>query len=150
MQRKSTVDLFIVGTIFFVQLFNTATPTNVTSTTRSPCPVLRCTIVCPNKFVIDQNGCPTCECNPCRFGQPLLNVPCGQGQGQCGSSTGLCKVSNLDRAYCCSSERPGSCPQGPNSAVVLCPRKRCETDYNCPNRQKCCGPCFTCVNATEY
>ena len=150
MQRISIVDLFILSAILFVQLFNSAVPANAANTTRVPCPLVKCVGGCPYKYVIDKNGCQTCECNPCRFGQPLSSFPCGRGQGQCSNDRGLCKVSKSDNAYCCPGERSGCCPQGPNSAVALCAPAKCKTDFNCSVGQKCCGPCFTCVNATDY
>ncbi|CAF1500755.1 unnamed protein product [Rotaria magnacalcarata] len=98
------------------------------------------------------------RCNPCKFGQPLQNVPCGQGQNLCASHNGTCKVNIYDRAYCCPNERQGCCPPVASTPIVLANpsitinlplcRPACRTDAECPTYQKCCGSCSRCANAT--
>lgn len=57
-----------------------------------PCPyAIRCIEPCPNGYSINKLGCLTCECNPCRFGQPLYKLPCEKGQGTCKTNNDLCK-----------------------------------------------------------
>ncbi|UJR32254.1 hypothetical protein I4U23_019719 [Adineta vaga] len=68
------------------------------------CPQIKCIAPCPNGFVINERGCSTCDCNPCKCGQPLHKYPCGQGQGVCSTVKGVCKVSIYDNAYCCPNE----------------------------------------------
>ncbi len=90
------------------------------------------------------------RCNPCKYGQPLTGIPCGQGQNQCAASGGTCKVNRYDRAYCCPKEHRGCCPPVPSPPVVfplpLC-FPTCTTDAQCENHQKCCGSCRRCVTA---
>ncbi|CAF1315072.1 unnamed protein product [Rotaria sp. Silwood1] len=49
-------------------------------------------------------------CNPCKYGSPILNVPCGQGSRRCEALGGTCKYNQCDRAYCCPYEHRGCCP----------------------------------------
>ncbi|CAF3413753.1 unnamed protein product [Rotaria socialis] len=98
------------------------------------------------------------RCNPCKFGQPLQNVPCGQGQRLCASRNGTCKVNIYDRAYCCPNEHQGCCPPVVSSPIVFGPLDipihlpvclpACKTDADCRIYQKCCGTCNRCTNAT--
>ena len=115
------------------------------------CPLVKC-IPCPNDdYVIDKRGCQTCECNPCRFGQPLYKYPCGEGTNACVANKGLCKVSTAGIAYCCPKGRPGRCPPGPPPGVaILCAQPTCNNDYDCAIGQKCCNPCSACANVTLY
>lgn len=91
--------------------------------------------------------CRGCECNPCQYGQPLLNITCGKGTGACTKAKGLCKINSSDHVYCCPNERTGCCPP-PKSTVGPC-IARCTNDYDCQVGQKCCGNCpRTCQNVT--
>ena len=150
MQQKSILSLLVFAAIFFAQIFCLVAQGEDIRVTPLPCPLFKCISGCPYGYVIDQNGCQTCECNPCQFGQPLYKFSCGQGQGQCSNNRGQCKFSAFDNAYCCPRERPGCCPPGPDPALVLCLPATCKHDFNCRVGQKCCGPCFQCVNATNY
>ena len=105
-----------------------------------------CRIKC--KRYIIRNGCPTCECNPCVYGQPLEDVSCGNKENTCLSAGGLCKVHPwYDRAYCCPKEHDGCCPPMPADKVsddpdILFPcLPQCETDADCKQSEKCCGTC---------
>jgi hypothetical protein len=92
------------------------------------------------------NRCPSCECNPCQYGQPLLNITCGQGTGQCAAANGLCKVNSQDKVYCCPKERAGCCPPPPSIGPCFA---TCTYDTDCSVGKKCCGNCpRTCQNAT--
>lgn len=114
------------------------------------CPLIRCLPgLCENGFIINQFGCTTCECNPCRFGQPLFRYPCGQGQGNCTAHGGLCKVRKFDHAYCCPNERDGCCPPIPFPQNFFCLKPNCKNDAQCPTGQKCCRPCSRCANITR-
>ncbi|CAF2064818.1 unnamed protein product [Rotaria magnacalcarata] len=113
------------------------------------CPLIKCIAQnCANGFIVNQYGCTTCECNPCKFGQPLFQYPCGQGQRKCAANEGLCKVSQSDNAYCCPNEHGGCCPPVPFPINFLCLIPNCKNDTQCQVGQKCCRPCSRCINAT--
>ena len=107
------------------------------------------TAFCPVKCkrYIMRNGCPSCECNPCVFGEPLQNLTCGKGEHTCGSNGGICKVNAaLDKIYCCPKEREGCCPYTEetvnNDPDILFPcLPQCDSDADCKPGQKCCGKC---------
>jgi hypothetical protein len=100
-----------------------------------------------------QNPLPA-RCNPCKYGQPITTMPCGQGQEKCAASGGICKVNQYDKAYCCPNEHPGCCPATSPVITPLSPINlsicipTCKTDDQCKDYQKCCGSCPRCVNAT--
>ena len=106
-----------------------------------------CSIKC--KRYIMRNGCPTCECNPCVYGQPLTNVTCGNGERQCLAAGGVCKLdSYYDKPYCCPQEHNGCCPPIAPDTVpnddpeILFPcLPKCYTDGDCKTGEKCCGTC---------
>lgn len=150
MQQQSLLGLLVFGVFLFAQSFSSPTAIDDLIANPSDCPQVRCAGPCLNGFVINEKGCPTCECNPCRFGNPIHEIKCGTGLGKCTDNRGLCKVSALDNVYCCPNERPGCCPPGPDPALVLCLPAKCKNDFDCRAGRKCCGPCFTCVNATAY
>lgn len=150
MHQRSIVILLISLLVGFLRSYALPTPIIDHTAYPTPCTPIFCFNQCPNGFVLDQNGCQTCDCNPCRFGQPLYNSPCGQGQNLCAANKGLCKVSTFDNAYCCPNERPGGCPATANPTVALCPRSKCNTDFDCSVGRKCCGWCKQCVNATVF
>ncbi len=114
-------------------------------------PLCLTTAICPVKCkrYIIRNGCPTCECNPCVYGQPLSNVSCGDGEQKCLSAGGLCKIHSwYDKPYCCPQENDGCCPPIPvdtipnNDPDILFPcLPLCYTDADCKQGQKCCGTC---------
>ena len=113
------------------------------------CPLLPCYFCLPygNIYFGTTPPCHGCECNPCRYGQPLLNITCGDGSGSCAAAKGLCKINASDKVYCCPNEREGCCPPH-NSKTGSC-RARCRYDSDCKVRQKCCGDCpRVCKNAT--
>ncbi|CAF1314988.1 unnamed protein product [Rotaria sp. Silwood1] len=90
-------------------------------------------------------------CNPCKYGSPILSVPCGQGSRRCEALGGTCKYNQCDRAYCCRYEHRGCCPPVLYTPIVIgkptfC-LPRCKTDRDCSISQKCCGSCPRCVNA---
>ncbi|CAF3543986.1 unnamed protein product [Rotaria sp. Silwood1] len=96
------------------------------------------------------------RCNPCKYGQPLKNIVCGQGNRECEANNGTCKVNRYDKVYCCPNEHPGCCPTVlpppvtiplPNGNFPLC-IPTCSTDTQCKSYQKCCGNCKRCVNVT--
>ncbi|CAF2569613.1 unnamed protein product [Rotaria sp. Silwood2] len=91
------------------------------------------------------------RCNPCKYGQPIRNVTCGQGQRRCAANGGTCKINQYDRAYCCPNEHPGCCPLVVSSPVIIGRPSfcfpPCITDAQCRSYQKCCGSCRRCVNA---
>jgi hypothetical protein len=103
-----------------------------------------CRIKC-RRYII-RNGCPTCECNPCVFDQPL-NFTCGAGKHECLSNGGLCKVdSTYDKISCCPQEHAGCCPYTPDivntDPDILFPcLPKCYTDADCKAGEKCCGSC---------
>ncbi|CAF4727810.1 unnamed protein product [Rotaria sp. Silwood2] len=109
------------------------------------CPFFSCSIRC--KRYIYQNNCPTCECNPCVFGNPIWNVTCGGGDRQCAFKGGICKHNPwTDKVYCCPNEHEGCCPYTPNLIFLCFPR--CNSDSNCKEGEKCCGKCpRRCVDA---
>jgi hypothetical protein len=98
------------------------------------------------KRYIIRNGCPTCECNPCVFDQPL-NFTCGTGKHECLTNSGLCKVDAAsDKISCCPKEHEGCCPYTPNIVTndpnILFPCfPLCYTDADCKQGEKCCGTC---------
>ena len=119
------------------------------SATTTPCPLLPCFFCLPygNINFGTQPPCRGCECNPCQYGQPLLNITCGKGTDKCAKAEGLCKVNSQDYVYCCPNERIGCCPP-PTSTIGPC-LARCTNDYDCQVGQKCCGSCLrTCQNVT--
>ena len=150
MKQQSMLSLLVFVTILCGQSDTAPGRSDDTIANVQQCPLVRCAGPCPNGFVINERGCQTCECNPCRFGQPLYKYPCGGGKNICGANKGLCKVGTADIAYCCPKERPGCCPPGPDPSVALCLPAKCKSDYDCPVGKKCCAPCFSCVNATLY
>lgn len=145
MRQQFTITL-LVAIIFWAK----SDDSNVKAEILRPlCPLIRCLLPnCENGYIVNQYGCTTCECNPCKFGQPLFEYPCGQGQNSCVPNGGLCKVSNSDDAYCCPNEHPGCCPPISSPRVVLCFKPNFQTDAQCEVGQKCCGPCLACVNVT--
>ena len=151
MKQQCMLALLVFFTILCGQSDTASVADGATLGSGQKCPLFKCT-VCPNdNYVIDEGGCQTCECNPCRFGQPLYKYPCGEGKNVCGANKGLCKVGTADLAYCCPKERPGCCPPGPPPGVkIFCPISTCDNDYQCPIGQKCCSPCSRCANATLY
>ncbi|CAF1008746.1 unnamed protein product [Rotaria sp. Silwood1] len=104
---------------------------------------------CPYGYIIDDLGCQTCECNPCQLGLPLNEYPCEEGQSTCSNSKGICTVTAEGNTYCCPTEKSGSCPPSPDPSVVLCLPSNCNNDADCPAREKCCDPCFRCLNVTR-
>ena len=76
---------------------------------KAPCPRIKCLNECENGYLKNAKGCDTCACNPCRFGTPW-DIPCGNGKNQCSAKGGTCKISDLDKPYCCPNERAGCCP----------------------------------------
>lgn len=147
MMRQQFIITLFVTIIFWAKSDDLTVKTDI----KRPilCPLIRCILPnCPNGNIVNQYGCETCECNPCKFGQPLFQFPCGQGQNTCASNGGLCKISNSDNAYCCPNERPGCCPPVSFPRIIFCVKSNCQTDAQCEVGQKCCAPCSICVNVT--
>ena len=91
------------------------------------------------------------RCNPCKYGQPIAGITCGQGEQKCAANGGTCKVNQFDRAYCCPNEHRGCCPSVASPFVPVLSSfcfPTCRTDAQCEVYQKCCGSCPRCVNAT--
>ncbi len=113
------------------------------------CPVLPC-FYCKSYGNIDfglNPPCHGCQCNPCQYGQQILNIICGQGTGKCATAKGLCKINSADNAYCCPNEREGCCP--PRILTIGPCYALCANDYDCKVGEKCCGGCpRICQNAT--
>ena len=111
-------------------------------------PICLSTVFCPIKCkrYVMRNGCPTCECNPCVFGQPL-NFTCGTKKRECSSNGGFCKVHALsDKMSCCPQEHEGCCPYTPDIETtdpdILFPcLAKCSSDADCKANEKCCGTC---------
>ena len=150
MRKQSTVALLIILVFSFIEVFSNPTPIIDPDYYIPGCTDIYCFNDCPRGYIVNGDGCQTCECNPCRFGQPLSDVPCGQGQNQCTSNNGLCKVSTNDEAYCCPNERPGGCPVSANSTTSSSSQPQCQTDFDCTAGRKCCGSPAKCVNATNF
>lgn len=150
MQTQSIVVLLIISVFSFIQIFSMPTPIIDPDYYVPGCTDIFCFNECARGYTLDEFGCDMCECNPCRFGQPLNDVPCGQGQNQCAGRNGLCKVSTSDRAYCCPNERPGGCPVSSNSTTNSTSQPQCQTDFDCPAGRKCCGSPAKCLNATTF
>lgn len=143
--------LFSLISSSLLQLFYEIGMPNVKHTIQQSCPnVDKCIDSCPYGFIMSKDGCQTCECNPCRYGQPLYKSPCGRGKNTCTANNGLCKVNNADNAYCCPNERSGSCPSNLEESLTLCSSSNCKNDFDCSIGKKCCGSCLQCVNATLY
>ena len=137
-----------IGILLFAVIFWVKSDAD-TITFRRPCPLIRCIAQnCENGYIVNIYGCQTCECNPCKFGQPLFKFPCGQGQSQCTANKDLCKISNFDNAYCCPNERLGCCPPVPFPQTFMCIEPDCTNDTDCKVGEKCCRPCSRCTNAT--
>ncbi len=138
--------LFIIISLLVTMIIQS---TN-TKTTTTPCPLLPC-YYCQPYGDIDFGitpPCHGCECNPCQYGQPLLNITCGKGSGKCATAKGLCKINSADKAYCCPNEREGCCP--PRTSTIGPCYALCTHDYDCKVGQKCCGGCpRICQNATS-
>lgn len=87
MKHQCVMVLLSFAASLFLQLFIQTDVSNEKITIQSMCPNAdKCNNSCPNGFIINKNSCVTCECNPCRFRQPLYNSPCGQGQNTCKTS----------------------------------------------------------------
>lgn len=149
MQQRSIVGLLLLTLAVVIQICSLPTPIVDPDYYVPGCTDTYCFNECPRGYTLDEFGCEICECNPCRFGYPLNDVPCGQGQNQCTGRNGLCKVSTGDRAYCCPNERPGGCPTSTNSTSSSS-LANCQTDFDCPVGRKCCGSPGKCVNATTF
>ncbi|CAF0862191.1 unnamed protein product [Rotaria sordida] len=110
-----------------------------------------CTISnpCPYGYIFDKFNCNTCECNPCKLGQPLRKYSCKKGRYSCSRRKGICTVSTQGNLHCCPLKRSGSCPPSPHPSVVLCLPVDCKNDGDCSIGQKCCKPCLRCTNVTD-
>lgn len=106
-----------------------------------------CRVTC--KRYIIRKGCPTCECNPCVYGQPLADVSCGNKENACSAVGGLCKLHSwYDKPYCCPKEHDGCCPPMAADKIpdddpeILFPcLAQCDSDADCKDGEKCCGTC---------
>jgi hypothetical protein len=119
---------------------------NITTTS---CPLLPCFFCLPygNIDFGSKPPCHGCECNPCQYGQPLLNIKCGRGTGRCAQAKSLCKINSADNVYCCPNERTGCCP--PETSPIGPCYADCTYDYDCQVGQKYCGNCLrVCQNVT--
>ncbi|CAF0779422.1 unnamed protein product [Rotaria sordida] len=84
-------------------------------------------------------------CNPCKYGQPIKGVVCGQGSGACALKDGICKMNQYDKIYCCPYEHARCCPTEYSSSKC---KLQCTTDAQCKSSEKCCGKfCRRCVPA---
>lgn len=150
MKQTSIIILLFVGFILYVESKDTDVLDSGNSLKKKPpCPMIKCMARdCPYGRVIDENGCNTCECNPCKFGQPDYVHLCGDydnGYRKCEPRYGTCKDSEYGNKYCCPEEDPGECPAYLLQIKMMCRDPNCETDFDCPIKQKCCSPCARCV-----
>jgi hypothetical protein len=146
--KHSNMKLFFIIVIFLFMIVTGQSGSAQTTKCPPPPPCFYC-LPFGNIDFTAINRCPSCECNPCQYGQPLLNITCGQGTGQCAAANGLCKVNSQDKVYCCPKERAGCCPPPPPPSFIGPCFATCTYDTDCPVGKKCCGNCpRTCHNAT--
>ncbi|KAI0233884.1 Carboxypeptidase inhibitor SmCI [Lamellibrachia satsuma] len=93
-----------------------------------PCPRFTCDKTCEFCHELDKNGCRTCACRitPCAY------MFCGQGTHCYPVPWGWAGCRRHAR---CIKAKPGRCPSvydGVNGA-------RCNLDFECPGRKKCCA-----------
>jgi len=122
-----------------------------------------CAIYCYYGNVLDDKGCPTCQCktSPCPDEKkPLDGYFCGRGPNRqdCPSSH-HCVISPVDAyAVCCpnivtitkpprttqrptrTTTKPGTCPKVSEGTIGICIAE-CTTDNDCKGNLKCCGNC---------
>jgi hypothetical protein len=82
--RQQFIITLLLAIIFWAKSDDSTEAPNLNAEILRPiCPLIRCILQnCDNGYIVNQAGCTTCECNPCKFGQPLFKFPCGQGQNQ--------------------------------------------------------------------
>ncbi|KAK4885137.1 hypothetical protein RN001_001408 [Aquatica leii] len=146
----SVSKLQITALCFIFMQYNS----NVEASKRGCCPIVKC-MPCSCGYVIDENGCQTCECvvpnkEECKLPCPEVSCPtikCAYGLAvdKCNCTICQCKtVCNQivceDQFYC---EIIGTKP-----TCVSCPVYDCPNETYCPNGyQKDERGCLTCLCA---
>ncbi|CAF4228302.1 unnamed protein product [Rotaria sordida] len=151
MKKQFILILLFVIIIFYVQSTSLSKNSKDNSVSQKKCPYLpKCVSPCPYGYIFDKFNCNTCECNPCKLGQPLRKYSCKKGRYRytCSRRKGICTVSTQGNLHCCPLKRSGSCPPSPHPSVVLCLPVDCKNDGDCSIGQKCCKPCLRCTNVT--
>ncbi|CAF1217231.1 unnamed protein product [Rotaria sp. Silwood1] len=150
MQVVFILSLVFICSTLHIQLVDSSIQTRGRIINKPICLVLSdCQVKC--KRYIIRNRCPTCECNPCVYGQPLYQISCGQGDQKCLLAGGLCKIHSwYNKPYCCPKEHDGYCPSMSNEDTdILFPCvPQCYSDSDCKVDEKCCGTCIRkCMKA---
>ncbi|ESO03449.1 hypothetical protein HELRODRAFT_173746 [Helobdella robusta] len=108
----------------------------------APCKVLDCPEKCVNGYVLDANGCVTCECNN------------ACGEMQCGENAMCAAVDSAkpEAGFKCFPLYKLCCPRPtkPIWSFWFYPQNYCQTcfpgckNYGCPKGQICCTDWFGC------
>lgn len=130
---------------------------NCDAESRSDCPTNMCTNVCEHGFVVDENGCGTCDCR-----DPCMDSPCPAGE-----ICELVKVECIDepcpKMPVCMPERESICSEGvplklngrdmicgAQSDAEICPSTHtCQLDMN-SRKGVCCGKTSKCSAYPYY
>lgn len=109
-----------------------------------------CFIYCEYGNVLDEKGCPTCECvQPCGSKRtPYPNLKCGltTDSQACPSNYTCITAPDDSYAVCCPTEQRVKTPSQKPSCPVeshfgVCINPDCNTDADCASGQMCCGNC---------
>lgn len=111
-----------------------------------------CLIYCEFGNVLDEKGCPTCECiQPCGADRtPYPNLSCGRTVNSQSCPSNYTCITAIDDSYavCCPEKRiikKPSCPTENHFGVCINPE--CQVDEDCAAGQMCCGNCHRrCVD----
>lgn len=87
---------------------------------KAECPQVMCMMFCPNGNAVDENGCPSCKCNP----SPQV-CPCGEACMMAHGGSGVCQTDGVTCAV--NIMAPACSTMTTASAATTCTPQACTT-----------------------